>query len=122
VLTPGGRPILLQASAPLKLDVRLRCTYEVVAAGGRQWELVVAGYVFTLRSTDDRELLAYHWHPEPGFVSFPHLHVSGESSVSRRMHLPTGGPVGLNELLRFLIEEYGVVPLRPDWRDVLGGG
>src|SRR5690606_6862879 len=55
---------------------------------------------------------------EPGFVSYPHLHVNGALTVSRRMHLPTG-PVGLNEVLAFLISEYDVTPLRADWQDIL---
>jgi hypothetical protein len=78
-----------------------------------------------------RELLAYHWHPDPDVAGpdFPHLHVSAAlnaqvDAVNRReigldkLHLTTGVVTPTN-FVRMLITEFGVAPLRHDWQDVL---
>jgi hypothetical protein len=95
----------------------------------RAWRVVVVGYLYHVLDRDEREILAYLWHPEAVGPSFPHLHESGRmptidlgpryAPVSLGdMHLPTGW-VTLAALARLLIDEFGVAPRRADWDSVL---
>ena len=72
---------------------------------------------------EQREVLLYHWHPRGNSpVATPHLHLEQGAQVGRTeirdAHLPTGD-VSMEAILRVLIEEMGVRPLRPDWDAVL---
>lgn len=88
-------------------------------------------YSYRLLDRLERELLVYHWQPGPRYAGpdHPHLHVSASldaatSAVDRRrfdldkLHLPTG-QVALAAVVRSLIAELGVEPLRPDWARVV---
>jgi hypothetical protein len=86
-------------------------------------------YRMSVTESDEREILAYHWHPHgQSPVTVPHLHVSGrippiqiapgEAVALADMHLPTGY-VGLADVVRLLIVEFRVVPRRHDWESVL---
>ena len=88
------------------------------------------GYRFHLLDRDDREILAYHWHPEGvSPITEPHLHLSGRLRpldagdrvaplALGEMHLPTG-VVTLAQVVRWLITEFEVRPRRDDWETVL---
>lgn len=79
---------------------------------------------------DDREVLAFHWHPTGlSNVTDPHLHLSsrlGQIEMGRNqapldlaeMHIPTGF-VTLEDVVRLLITEFGITPLRSDWDALL---
>ena len=70
---------------------------------------------------DERLILSYHWHPNGrSRVKTPHLHVGGRTTPVdlSKAHLPTGF-VTLPAVIRMTITEFGVEPLRADWRDVL---
>jgi hypothetical protein len=89
-------------------------------------------YSYRIVTSDDVEVLAYHWHPRGlSPVVHPHLHLSrgsvdvlaGDSSrvdVLIGLHLPTG-QVDLASVVRFLIVEAGVTARREDWADILAG-
>lgn len=65
-----------------------------------------------------REVLAFHHHPNSRSPK-PHIHV--RSSVLHELasaHVPSG-IIRLAPVIRMLIEDLGVRPLRNDWRDVL---
>ena len=64
-----------------------------------------------------RELAGWHWHPGGSSPwRQPHLHVAG--GRFGECHLPTGR-VSLEEVLRLLLAELDVRPLRDDWPAVL---
>jgi hypothetical protein len=80
-------------------------------------------YEYRLSDGDDREILAYHWHPDGASqVRTPHLHLGPAAEVGRRAlttaHLPTGR-VGLGAMVRLAIEDFAVAPIRRDWNSVL---
>lgn len=88
-------------------------------------------YEYRLLDRLERELLVYHWQPGPRYAGpdHPHLHVSASlramtSAADEReidldkLHLPTG-QVTLAAVVRSLITEFGVEPIRPDWARVL---
>lgn len=114
-------PIRLKG-VDLGLSIRIR--YGVVSTkSGRRgtWLVDLCAYTFTLSDGNDREILAYHWHPETSVedgrrVLGPHLHVRGNCRL-RKAHPPTGG-VGIGAVIRLAIE-MGARPLRGDWQAVL---
>lgn len=88
-------------------------------------------YQYRLLDHDHRELLVYHWQPGTEFQGpdHPHLHVSAAldaqvDAVTRReigldkLHIATG-QVSLAALAWMLITEFGIAPLRHDWRTTL---
>lgn len=88
-------------------------------------------YEYRLLDRDERELLVYHWQPGPDFLGpdHPHLHVSAslraqvDARTRReieldRVHLPTG-QVSIGAVVRLLITELDIAPLRDDWRETL---
>lgn len=71
---------------------------------------------------DDVEL-QFHWHPGHG-QSGPHMHVRSlpvDPIALGDLHIPTGR-IPLEHVVRFLIEEVGVTPIRDNWREVLDDG
>lgn len=96
-----------------------------------RWQVTTVMYEYRLLDRYERELLVYHWQPGPDFLgpSHPHLHVSASlaaqvDAATRReialdkVHLPTG-QVSIAAYVRSLITEFGIAPLRDDWREVL---
>lgn len=84
------------------------------------WRIQLAAYAYKLSTVRNEELLAFHWHPEATPpVSFPHLHVRSDvAPLSHKTHVPTGH-VSLADVVRLLIVEFGVPPLRDDWQAIL---
>ena len=88
-------------------------------------------YAYAICDRDERELLAYHWHPEGvSDVTVPHLHIprippmplprtdpTREVALGE-MHLPTNY-VHLEDIVELLIREFAIVPLRADWQATL---
>jgi hypothetical protein len=90
-------------------------------------------YWYRFELDDDVELLAFHWTPETQNSQekrYPHLHVGAAllvettpilPGVLHKRHIPTGR-VSIESIIRFAIEELGVLPLIPNWSDVLEQG
>ena len=89
------------------------------------WQMVVSGYHYEVREgrteAESKQVIAFDWHPDGrGTVLTPHIHVhSEETRLSRKHHVPTGAGLRLARIVRFLIAELGVAPVRDDWRTVL---
>ena len=87
------------------------------------WKVSTAEYNYNLRDTDNRVVLAFHWHPAERFkVRHPHLHLDQGARLGRedlhRTHIPTGR-IFIEEVIRFIITELEVESLRDDWEKVL---
>ncbi len=100
-----------------KLELSLLHSYHLDEDSG--WTVHTESYAYPVQDGRRRELMAYHWHPERG-VSYPHAHFKGLTSPIdlSRHHIATGR-VSLEAVVRFLISELAVTPLRNDWNDVL---
>jgi hypothetical protein len=103
--------------------VRLLIEYTVNEAIDRAgwWEATIAGWVYDVLDRNGRPILAFHWHPlDSGRVTWPHLHAYGahDSVDMHKLHPPTGH-VTLSSVVRFLIEDLGVLPRQPSWPAVL---
>lgn len=90
---------------------------------------VIAGYTYSLADRLDRELFAYHWHPDAAsWAKFRHLHLSGRLAP---LSLGEGGELSLGNIhfpteritvaafVRLLIEQVAVVPRRTEWHGIL---
>lgn len=82
------------------------------------------GYRYEVREgrtlPESMNVIAFDWHPDgSSAVTTPHVYVGSEGTrLSRKHHIPTG-PMPLTSVVRFLIAELGVAPVRDDWQDVL---
>jgi hypothetical protein len=97
--------------------------YELVEASGEHgpWKVSTRAYRYRIDSAAGEELVLWHWHPtDPEGRSHrqprPHLHA--QVGELRGRHLLTGR-VGLESVIRVLVEDFNVRPRRGDWRSVL---
>ncbi len=102
---------------------------ETAEADRGHWKVSTVAYVYDVVDRDGRELLTYHWHPDAAGPDFPHLHVSGRVGTLSvgddvppvalgEMHLPTDR-IAFEAIVRLLIREFEVAPLRSDWEERL---
>jgi hypothetical protein len=119
-----GREHPIPLRGPHRLALSILLDYEVVNIRGdleSRWNIQVAGYNYALIGSDGGEIVAFHWHPDGRSpVTEPHVHIKGTvAGVDlSKAHIPTG-MVGVQSFLRFVIRDFGVEPLRPDWRRIL---
>ena len=116
-----GEPSKLQPSS-LHLHLIVSMYYRVTEAEGERgpWKVSTAGYNYEIHDSGQAEIFSYHWHPRKGHRNY-HLHLEAGSRVIELLHgraLPTQR-VSLEEVLRFLIVELKVRPLRRDWERTL---
>lgn len=90
----------------------------------------MVSYEYRILDRDDREVLAFHWHPAGlSNVTDPHLHLSSrlnpiemgrdqEPLPLADMHIPTGF-VTLEDVVRLLISEFGIRPRHAKFDAVL---
>jgi len=109
----------------LGLSLRVGMRYRIIPAEGARgpWRITTAAYSYAVGDRDGREVFAYHWNPAMP-PTFPHLHVGARASgdlLVQNAHLPTGR-VALEAVVRLLVTELHVPPLRRDWRAVLRRG
>ncbi len=89
-----------------------------------QWRMIVTGYHYEVREgrteAESKQVIAFDWHPDGrSIILMPHVHIHSEGTrLSRKHHIPTG-PVSFAAVVRFLIAELGVAPVRDDWQTVL---
>ncbi len=116
-MTLSDRWVPLRGRNPLQLS--LLHTYTVTEGEGG-WVVRSAGYSYQIRDEAEREIIAYHWDPEGLGVPHPHLHLRRLTAPIdlSKCHIPTGR-VSLEAVVRFLIAELGVTPLREDWQPLL---
>lgn len=108
-----------------ELDFSVLHEYELAADpdGAAAWTVQTSGYWYQLRQSNGPEILAFHWHPNVGRgqIPSPHLHLglpTASIDIGGKRHIPTGR-VAIEAVVRFLIQEVQVRPLRADWQDVL---
>ena len=115
----------IELGGPYRLSLRIGMGYRIVRAEGARgpWKITTTAYGYALDDRDGREVLAYHWQPALR-PPYPHLHLGGGAGVNalvQRKHLPTGRDAR-EAVVRLLVEEFEVPPLRRDWRSVLRRG
>jgi len=115
-------PILLGSTAgsDARLQLSVQQQYELVEVEDPDrgpWKVATRAYRYELSDSQGRELAGWHWHPSGSSPwRQPHLHLRG--GRFGECHLPTGR-VSLEAVLRLLLAELDVRPLRDDWLAVL---
>lgn len=118
VLNAGDpAPLRTLVGRQFRLDVSCRISIARIDSGKDPFECQMIAYRYAVLDQDIREVIAFHWAPNATDSSraYPHLHVgavvSGNGSVIpdrfHKLHLPTG-PIFLEDVVRFAIEELGV--------------
>lgn len=104
-----------------RLSLRAAHVYEVTE-GPAGWSAHTRAYFYHVYANDGREFIAFHWHPERGRVVLPHAHFRtlNDPVPMGKAHIPTGR-VSLEAVVRLLIDELAVQPIRPDWERLLAG-
>ena len=119
---PGNRPVVVRTTSggrAFQLDVRLR--YRLHTSGGT-WTVRTFAYVFRLGDAEDREILAFHWHPGGEGFAAPHLHI-GHAAAERirpelqKAHIPTGIIV-VEDFILLAVREFEI-PAVPDVERIL---
>ncbi len=121
-LAVSEEPVRLARRAGAPLALSLAQHFAVLHPDEPQgtWKVRTLAYRYQLDGEDGRELLSWHWHPPPLSASpepRPHLHVP-RGGLPARHHVPTGR-ISVEGVLRFVVAELGVRPLRADWSAVL---
>lgn len=137
-LTPGARGEVgrthswtLNGDQAVQLgDVSLRATmqFECQDTGesrrDQRYRVSTRGYMYGISGAAG-EIFSAHWHPNSQVSSFkaPHYHLgdvalSDEGVYLARAHIPSGR-VSFEEIIRMLLEQFGVQPLCDDWSDRL---
>jgi len=78
-------------------------------------------YAHTVGESDTLRPQLYSWEWAATEPTYPHLHLRRSDPAFEglgKLHIPTGR-VFYEDVLRFLIQEHGVEPVRDDWDDVL---
>jgi hypothetical protein len=125
VLTLSHSPAILGRDR--RLALKLIQQYRIIEHGGPRgpWRVAIAAYYYTVEDAREpgHEIFAYHWHPhERTAIHYPHFHLyQGAGDISdtvRKAHFPTGR-MAVEDVLRLLITQFEVIPLRDDWQSVL---
>jgi hypothetical protein len=121
VLALGGGRQGLKDGYTLTLEQR----YDIVEAEGERgpWKVTTRGYIYALDDPDDREIVAYHWHPDGRSTEDrPHVHLGAGSGVTHvglaGAHIPTSR-VALEDFLLMCIEQFGIPAQRDDYLKIL---
>ncbi len=132
----GAFPVSLAGPARIALSVDHHYRILRPTPHGR-YRVQTVAYYYALDDADGREILAYHWHPGPGNVPYPHLHVgpgavdvallraaqrSPQANALRpdlaNAYLPTGR-VALEDVVQPAIEQFAVPAKRKEWEATL---
>jgi len=121
--------VLLKVAQGYRIGLSLFMWYEIIRTDTDRgpWKVRTAGYMYTVQSEAGDEVFSYHWHPQgESPVTYPHLHMGHvkldpDGMLLQKAHLP-GGRVSVESIVRLLIQDFGVIPLREDWESVLDSG
>lgn len=116
-----GPPVHLTAYQRFQLVPDTRWSPDEWKASSRQY-----GYDIWEPMPDGRlkPVIQWHWHPASGNTDEPHIHVRAGEEIcgreTRKLHIPSER-VAFESVVRFLIVDLGVVPLRADWEALIEG-
>jgi hypothetical protein len=120
-LTAGASMALLNSAGKHRLAFRPEFYFRTAQFAGapRRWTVQTVAYVYRLDDASARrQLVGYHWHPDVQGIPFPHVHVLAASAELRRLHIAVGHCTPAH-VLTFAMRDFGVQPMRNDWRAAL---
>lgn len=84
-------------------------------------------YLYSVRDQNQDALISFHYHPEindDNPIQFPHIHVYTHADERftaldfQKRHIPSGR-IALEDIVRWLISEFAITPLRSNWNEIL---
>ena len=126
VLTLSSGSARIGRDRPFTLGVDLQYRIIEFEDSRGPFKVSTVGYAYTLfEVAPDHEvpILAYHWHPHGrSQITYPHLHIYQCAEIrrpdGREAHFPTGR-IAFEEILRLVIQEFNIRPIREDWETIL---
>jgi hypothetical protein len=125
VLTTSAFPVELRDEQGRSLFLFASQAFHFERRSGllSDWKVATDQYIYNVRGTADgnpaHQLVEWHWHPAVRREC--HVHVNGALPGGFHLggaHLPTGR-VSFEQVLLFLIREFGVVPQNEHWAETL---
>lgn len=120
-----GHDVPHRLVGPARLSIHARMHVRATRHADRPepWQVLIVAYQYTLLDQDQREILAFHLHPEgQSHIVTPHLHLGAGAGQLRAdlgaAHIPTG-PVTVAAIARLAIDGFSARPQRADWDGVL---
>lgn len=129
----GGQAVRLKCDQRVALVLTMQ--YEVVEEEGERgpWRATITQYHYEYRGVspgsqvgdgfeeNDKALISFDWHPNTR-IKYSHIHIGSgalaEGSSLMKAHIPSGR-VSVEEVIRFGINELGVITLRDGWDEAL---
>jgi hypothetical protein len=126
ITLPGGDPVRLACSRGGHYRIRVEQRFHIIhMPGDRQlgpYKIRTRKYEYSLDDDDEREIVAFHWHPREQGFDEPHLHVSAGAGALlenfHRAYLPTGR-ITFEDFVRFTIRDFSVTALNTGYRKLL---
>ncbi len=120
-----GDVLPVALGGPSELTLSIIQYYRIVETSlpDGPWMVSFVGYQYLVGRQTGEYLVAYHWHPHgQSTTTWPHLHIEAGARLGfrplTRAHLPTGD-VTVRDIVRMLIQDFGVEPRRDDWREIV---
>ena len=114
-LGTGGTRVRLSGAS--RVHIRFTQFYRIVPVdeSRHSWQVVATSYFYALDDADQREIIAFHWHPDRrSDVTEPHLHLGPGARIGydrlHRAHIPTGH-VTIQDVLHLAVSDLGVEPI-----------
>lgn len=115
--------ILLEASIKFTVIRQERDVFGQPVGSSDRFKVSTRGYKYTVKSSDDAEQIAWHWHPGGASdARFPHAHIgtaalNPDALLTRRDHLRTGRMSF--ESVVFNVIQWGVTPRNLNYEEIL---
>lgn len=117
IITLGTGSQRVRLSGESRIHIRYTQYYRIAQRGGGRdaWRVITTGYFYALDDAEQREIIAFHWHPDQqSDVVDPHLHLGPGARIGydrlHRAHIPTG-LITIQDVLKLAITDLGVEPL-----------
>lgn len=116
------------AKGPLQLkcsegeQLWLDVTQELTKPSPNEDKISTLAYIYSILDSEKQPLIGFHYHPDDNdeSITYPHIHAYATEDARfkrlnlHRRHIPSGR-VPLEDVVRWLIAELRVNPLRDSW-------
>jgi hypothetical protein len=116
-----GSPISLGNGLFFSASMKFETLDRGQSEGRRRYRISTREYIYEVMEPGSRQIISAHWHPlaRNSRYTDPHWHVGGVALAKNRVyldraHIPSPR-VSIEEFIRLMIEELGVVPRQEDW-------
>ena len=116
-----GTPTALGNGLFFRAGMKFETVDRGQSEGRKRYRITTREYIYEVTGPKSQSIISAHWHPLAMNSRFhdPHWHIGGVTVARDRLyldraHLPSPR-VSIEEFIRLMIEELGVVPRNDDW-------